>query len=116
MSTLKLNDIVKPHYHNPAQHKVTKVFTSNNFYFGFQSDIMDRLLIFEFLCVGSMLGLDLELLPLALFSEVRVPGCVAEDDDDLRGDVSVELHVVLLSGSQSSAETHFQELTYIIYM
>ena len=62
-------------------------------------DITDRLLIFFFLCVGSMLGLDLELLPLALFSEVRVPGCVVEDDDDLRGDVSVDLHVVLLSGS-----------------
>jgi hypothetical protein len=46
-----------------------------------------------------MLGLDLELLPLALFSEVRVPGCVVEDDDDLRGDFSVDLHVVLLSGS-----------------
>jgi hypothetical protein len=36
---------------------------------------------------------------LALFSEVRGFGCVVEDDDDLRGDVSVDLHVVLLSGS-----------------
>ena len=74
-------------------------FTSNNLYFGFQLDLTDRLLIFFFLCVGSMLGLDLELLPLALFPEVRVPGCVVEGDDDLRGDVSVDLHIVLLSGS-----------------
>ena len=79
--------------------RVYIVFMSSNFYFGFQLDITDKLSIFFFLCVGSMLGLDLELLPLALFSEVRVPGCVVEDDDDLRGDVSVDLHVVLLSGS-----------------
>ena len=45
-----------------------------------------------------------------------MPGCVAEDDDDLPGDVSFDLHLILLSGSQSSAETHFQELKYIIYM
>jgi hypothetical protein len=74
-------------------------FTSSNFYFGFQLDITDKLSIFFFLCVGSMLGLELELFLLALFSEVRVPGCVVDDDEDLCGDVIVDLHVVLLSGS-----------------
>jgi hypothetical protein len=70
------------------------LFTGNDFFFEFQLDITDKLLKIIFLFVGSMLGLVLELLLLVLFSEVCVPGCVVDDDD-----VSVDLHVILLSGS-----------------
>ena len=56
--------------------------------------------VFSF-CVGSLLGLNCGELPLALFSMVRVPGGVVCDGVDLLG-VQVELHVVLLGGSQSS--------------
>ena len=60
--------------------------------------------LFFFISVGSLLGRNCGGLSLALFFMVRVPGGAVGDGVDLLG-VRVELHVVLLGGSQSSAET-----------